>query len=128
MRTPKPGERGQKLANSRGRLLYVTCCEKAFPIDYRISPWISAYYTLEQGWPRQLYHWAIIFVPIFKRAAKLFMTNSQYFTSFSSNFFANLIFSLYTCQKHMPLQIFFVLTTKFTSLEKFFLPKKVFCP
>ena len=46
---------------------------------------------IEQGWPTQLHHWANIFVPILKRAAKLLlMANSNYFTSFSSNFFRHL--------------------------------------
>ena len=50
-------------------------------------------HTLNQGWPTQLHHWANISAPILKRAAKLLlMTNSHYFTSFSSNFFDELCF------------------------------------
>ena len=44
-------------------------------------------YSLNQGWPTQLHHWANIFVSILKRAAKLPITNSLYFTSIPSNFF-----------------------------------------
>ena len=65
------------------------------------------YYSLYQGWPTQLHNWANISAPILKRAAKLLlMTDSHYFTLFSSNFFDdlfdNLIFSLLYLPKAYP--------------------------
>ena len=86
---------------------------------------------LNQGWPTQLHYWANIFVPTFKRATKLLMTNLQYFTftSFSSNFFDDLFsephfFPLYLAKAYP--QIFFVLSTKFTSSKNFSYLKKFF--
>ena len=52
--------------------------------------------SVEQGWPTQLHHWANISAPILKRATKLLlMTNSHYFTSFSSNFLMNFLRTSY---------------------------------
>ena len=68
--------------------------------------------VLEQGWPTQLHNWANIPAPILKRAAKLLLiTNSHYFTLFSSNFyddlfFENLIFSPLYLPKAYPPEIF----------------------
>ena len=61
--------------------------------------------SLDQGWPTQLHHWANIFVSILKRAAKLVITNSQFFTSFAPNFFDDLFgasfIHRYTCQNSL---------------------------
>ena len=84
--------------------------------------------VITQGWPTQLHHWANISAPILKRAAKLLlMTNSHYFTSFSSNFlmifFENLIFYplCYTCQKPIPPKCL-------RHLNKINIPRKMFPP
>ena len=86
--------------------------------------------SLDQEWPTQLYHWANIFVTIVKRAAKLLMANSIYFTSFPLDFFddlsGNLIFYPYACQKPIDPKNFFAISTKFASSKNLFLPKKVF--
>ena len=75
----------------------------------------------------------IFLLPFLKRAAKLLlMTNSQshYFTSFSSNFFENLIFSLLYLPKAYP-QNFSDISTKLTFLEvkaKSFPSLEIFLP
>ena len=89
--------------------------------------------ALDQRWPTQLHRWANISDPILKRAAKLLlMTNSHYFNSYFSNFFddffKNLIFSpRYYLPKAYP-RNFSNISTKLTSIEKFYLPKKIFPP
>ena len=81
-------------------------------------------FRLYQGWPTQLHHWANIFASILKRASKLLMTNSQYFTFFPSNVFDHLFILLTsffphrTFQKPSPLPKFFALPAKFVSLKK----------
>ena len=89
--------------------------------------WTHAiFHTLDQGWPTQLHHWANIFVTIVKKAPKLLMENSISLKFFWWLFFGNLIFFPYACQKSIDPKSFFAISTKFTSFEKFFLPKKLF--
>ena len=99
-------------------------------VIFLMNSWWNIFYVtihiLYQGWPTQLYHWANISAPIVKRAAKLLlMTNSHYFTSFSSNFLMTFFWEPHISplyfQKPIPPKFFW-------HLNKTDLPRKIFPP
>ena len=110
-------------------ILYVYCMYHVCLLYvYCIVMYCNIILSLDQGWPTQLYYWANIFATIVKRAAKLLMANSIYFTSFPLNFFDDLFWEPHLfpicLSKANRSKNFFAISTKFASSEKLFLPKK----